>query len=231
MMPSSKKHKGSDSILYDAIKGALVTSGQLSVNSWYKINDKASSGSALGDLATGSIFKTPMYSTDAITLVAGDEVYPLTLTEVCKADVEISGEMGVIDTTDSCDFPYTSNLPDGFTNLSGSINTMMRFDEETDELVDVTKDYLNKFFTLVEDDGEGTYTVSEKDDSDIILMILLNKNALNVYDQVENWIITPAILSGVSSPIALKDSEKADFSWTKGQGPASLYVRTVPSET
>lgn len=227
----SNKHKGADSILYNAEKGTLVTSGALSINSWYKIKNRASSGSALPDLDDGSIFKTPQFTPDQITLVTGDEVWPLTLTEICKADVEISSEMGVIDTTDSCDYPYTANLPDGYTNMSGSINTMLRFDEETDELIEVTKDFLVKFFDIVEDDGEGTYTLTDKDDSDIILMILLNKDALNSGGYVENWIITPAILNSVSSPIALKDAQKADYSWTKGQGPASIYIRTVPASS
>lgn len=227
----SNKHKGADSILYNAEKGTLVTSGALTINYWYKIKARASSGSALPDMDLESVFKTPQFTPDQITLVSGDEVWPLTLTEICKADVEISGEMGVIDTTDSCDYPYMSNLPDGFTNLTGSINTMLRFDEETDELIEVTKDFLVKFFDIVEDDGEGTYTVTDKDDSDLILMILLNKDALNTGGSIENWIITPAILNSIASPIALKDAEKADYSWTKGQGPASIYIRTVPESS
>lgn len=228
-MASSVKKKGSDSILYNAEKGTLVTTGDLDSNTWYKIKAKATSGSALPGLAVGSIFQTPKFVADKITLAAGDEVWPLTLTEICKADVEISGEIGVIDTTDSCDWPYTSNLPDGFTNLSGSINTMLRFDEATLELIEVTKDFLVKFFNIVEDDGEGTYSLTEKDDSDIILMILLNKDELDLDGYVENWIITPAILSGVSNPIPLKDTQKADYSWSKGQGPAQIYIRTNPS--
>jgi hypothetical protein len=55
-----------------------------------------------------------MYMPDQITLETGDEVWPLTLTEICKADVEVSGEMGVIETTDSCDYPYNTSIPDGY---------------------------------------------------------------------------------------------------------------------
>lgn len=230
-MASSKKMRGADSILYNAEKGTLVTAGDLDINTWFKINAKADTGSALPDVDAGSVFKSPQFSPDQITLAEGDEVYPLTLTEVCKVDVEVSGEMGVIDTTDSCDYPYMTNLPDGFTNLSGTINTMLRFDEDTEEIVDVTKDFLVKFYDIVEDDGEGTYTVSSKDDDDLILMILMNKDALNEGGYVENWIITPAILNGITQNVALKDVLKGDYSWTKGQGPASIYVRTVPASS
>jgi len=228
MSTSSIKHKGSDSILYSAAKGVLKTSGVLAVSTWYKIKAKAVSPN-IPDLDIGSVFLTPDDVGDAITLATGDEVWPLTLTEICKADVEFSGEMGVIETTDSCDYPYTTNIPDGFTNLSGSINTMLRFDEETDELVAVTLDFLKKFYTIVEDDGEGTYTVTEKDDTDILLFAILNKTSDGVADKVTNWLIVPAILNSVSNNISLKDVLKADYGWTKGQGPAQVYMRTNPS--
>jgi hypothetical protein len=75
--------------------------------------------------------------------------------------------MGTIETTDSCDYPYTTNIPDGFTSLSGSINTMLRFDERDRGACAVTLDFMKKFYDIVDDDGEGTYTVTAKDDSDI----------------------------------------------------------------
>jgi len=223
----SDKKRGADSILYDASKGTLVTTGALAVNSWYKIKARAATNSALPDLKIGTIFKTPQFSADVITLAAGDEVYPMTLTEVCKVDVEISGEAAVVETTDSCDYPYISNIPDGFTNLSGSLNTMLRFDEETSELIDVTKDYLNKFYDIIEDDAEGVYTFMGKNDSDIYLMMLLNRHDNDTKDIVENWLIIPAVLTGVTQNVALKDVQKADFSWSKGQDPACVYTRTV----
>jgi hypothetical protein len=227
----SKKHKGADTILYNAETGTLVTSGTLDDDSWYRIKAKASSGSALPGLAVQSLFCTPKNSGDAITLAEGDEVWPVTLTEVCKADVEISGEKGIVETTDSCDYPYVANLPDGFTNLSGSINTLLRFDEDTEALIDVTLDFLSKFYDIVEDDGEGTYTLTSKNDDDLLLMILLNKDSIDQVGEIENWIITPAVLSGISQNIPLKDALKGDYSWSKGQGPASIYKKTVVAET
>lgn len=228
----SKKLKGADSILYNAVKGTAITSGALDVDTWFKIKAVASSGTALPTVSSassqvGAVFKSPALLADQITLAAGDEVWPLTLSEVCKVDMEISGEMGVIDTTDSCDYPYMANIPDGFTNLSGSINTMMRFDEETDELVSVTLEFLKKFYDIVADDGEGNYTLTSKDDSDLLLMTLLNKDAIDTADKVEIWLIVPAILNSIANNIALKDVDKADYGWTKGQGPASFYQRTV----
>jgi len=224
----SKKHKGSDTILYSAATGTLVSAATvLTEDSWYMIYERASSGSTLPafDPYEGMIFKTPQDVTDAITLATGDSCYPLTLTEICKADVEFSGEMGIIETTDSCDYPYTANIPDGFTNLSGSINTMLRFNDDDDELVSVNLDFLKKFYTIVQDDGAGTYTITAKDDSDLYLMILLNQDATDEEGMIENWLITPAILNSITNNIALKDVLKGDFGWTKGQGPAAIYTR------
>ena len=224
----SKKIKGADTILYSAATGTLVTTGALTADTWYKIKARGTV-SALPALDLNSIFKSPKFSAHEITLATGDQVWPLVLTEVCKADVEFSGEMGTIETTDSCDYPYTTNIPDGFTSLSGSINTMLRFDDVTEEIVPVTEAFLKKFYDIVDDDGEGVYTLTAKDDSDILLMILLNKSALDEDTMVENWLITPAILNSISNNIALKDVLKADYGWTKGQGPAMFYKRTVPT--
>lgn len=224
----SRKGKGADSILYNAVLGTAVTTGVLTEDTWYKIKAFGTASALPFSNAgqTGYIFKSPALISDAITLAAGDEVWPITMSEICKVDMEISGEMGVIDTADSCDYPYNTSIPDGYTNLSGSINTMMRFDEATGELVDVTKDFLIKFFNYIEDDGAGTYTLQAKDDSDLIFMTLLDKN-MTAAGQIETWIIIPAILNSISNNVALKDVLKADYGWTKGQGPASYYQRTI----
>jgi hypothetical protein len=229
----SKRNRGAKALLYVPELGELVTSGALDDDSWYRISARAATGSALPDLDDKSIFKTPILPGDAITLVAGDEVWPITNMdegdEVCKADIEISGEVPVIEVTDSCDYPYTANIPDGFTGLSGSINTMMRFDDETDELIDVAQEFLNRFYDIVEDDGAGTYALTAKNDDNLLMFVLLNSDTLNAVDMVENWLIIPIILNSISQNIALKDVLKADYGWTKGEGPAEFYLRTVSS--
>lgn len=230
----SVKKSGAKAILYKATEGTLVTTGTLTAGTdwlkgWYKIYSFASTSSKLPALKATSIFKTPESISDAITLATGDAVYPLTLSEVCKVDIEFSMEKGSVDATDSCDYPNTVNLPDGFSNLSGSINTMLRFDESTCELIPVTKEFLNKFFDIVEDDGEGTYSLDSANDDDIIMMILLNSEDKDTDGKIENWLITPAAITGASTNIAMKDVMKGDYKWSKGQGAASLYMRTVPT--
>jgi hypothetical protein len=224
----SKKHRGADAVLYTVAKGALKTTGALTADTWYEIVSKGVSPE-VPDLDVGSRFLSPKYTGNAITLASGDSVYPLTLTEFCKVTVDYSGDMGVIDVTDDCDYPYISNLVDGYTNLSGSINTMVRFDEVTDDIIDAAAEFMNRFFDIVDDDGEGGYTLTEKDDSDLLLFILQNKNSLNVRGKVAVFLIVPIILNSISGAFDLKDSQKADYSWTKGQGPAQIYRRLTPT--
>ena len=230
----SVKKTGAKAILYKAAQGTLVTTGTLTAGTtwltgWYKIYSFATAASALPDLKETSIFKTPQAVADAITLVSGDSVYPLTLTEICKVDIEFNAEKGSVDATDSCDYPNTVNLPDGFSDLSGSINTMLRFDEDTCELIPVAREFLNKFIDIVEDDGEGVYSLTAANDDDIIMMILLNSEEKDINGKVENWLITPAAITSFKNKIGMKEPLKGDYSWKKGQGAASLYSRTVPT--
>jgi len=226
---ASIKHVGNEAMLYDAPEGTVVTTGALIKDSWYRISAFADTGSTIPALRVGSVFKTPEEDGNAITLATGDEVFPLTLAEICRIDTEISSEKGVIDTTDSCDEGFMSSVTDGYVNMTGSINTMLRFDKTTDEIVSASEDLLNRFFDFVEDDGEGTYVQTDKNDDEVLLMILLNSTNADVDNKVENWMIVPAILSSASTNIALKDADKADYSWSKGQGPVSFYKRTVPA--
>jgi len=223
----SIRNKSAKSILYNATAGTLVTTGTLDVKTWYRIKARAATGSALPDFDDLAIFKTPALLTDQITLAVGDEVWPLTLEEVCKSDISMSGECPVIEVTDSCDYPATANIPDGFTNFSGTINTMLRFDDDTNELVSVAQEFLNRFYDIYEDDSEGTYALTAKDDSDLLMMILLNSDTLDSVGMVETYEIMPIILNSLTEDKALKDVMKADYGWTKGQGPAQLYMRTV----
>jgi len=173
-----------------------------------------------------SIFRSPETGT-AITLAEGDAVYPLALTEICRIDLEISAEMGTIDVTDSCDFPYAVTMPDGVVQLSGSINTMLRFDESTRLMEDVSKELYNKFFDVVRDEGDGTYSFEGQNTDELIFLIDLNKTTVAGDGVYKTYLICPAVLTSLTGNIAMTDVMKADYAWSKGNGPASLYSRKV----
>ena len=188
---ATKKISGAEGIVYDATEGALVSTGTLTADTWYKVYT-AGTSTALPSSVEGFIFQAPSTGV-TITLASGDSVLPLTLEEVCKVDTEISGEMGTIDVTDSCDSGYTTMIVDGYTTLSGSINTMMRFDELTGELSDASQKFVNKFFDVMEDDAEGVYTFTPKNDSDLLFFWRLNKDELGGNAKVLNYLIVPII--------------------------------------
>jgi len=219
---------GAKTIVKKAVRGtAVVGTGSvtLTANTWYEITTRKSTGSALPALPVTGIFKSPDTSETAITPAVGDSVYPLTLETICKTDAEVTAEEGTIDVTDDCESGYNASILDGYVTVSGSLNGFMKFDDATGELVTGAKEVLGRFFDSVDDDGEGNYTVASKDNSTLLLMICMNKDA-KVGD-VQNWLIVPALLSSLGTGAGLKDSQKRDISWTKAQGHASLYQRTV----
>jgi len=224
------KKKGSDGIIYNVVKGTLISAGVLAVDSWFKIKSVGTVSALPVIGGETAIFKSPKTVANQITLGTGDSVYPLTLTEVCKVDIGMSSEMGTIDTTDSCDEGYMSSIPDGIRNISGTIGTMLRFDEETEELVPVTEEFLNKFFDVIADDGEGAYVFTQKNEEDVLLMILVDRNVTEV-GKIQTWFIVPAIISAASMDMPLKDVLKNELTWTKGQGLASIYKLTVAPES
>jgi hypothetical protein len=207
--------------------GTLVESPTaLADNSWYEVVTAAASGSALPFVTSGAVFETPDVSAASpITLVAGDSVIPLTMDKVCKTDGEVTFEEGTIDVTDDCGEGYNSMILDGFTTLSGTINGFTKIDDTTGELVTGVKEIFGRFIDLVTDDGEGSYTITPKSNERVMLQILLNNDA--VVGETLNYIITPALIQNLSTGAGLKDAQKRDITWTKAEGPASLYQRTA----
>jgi hypothetical protein len=219
---------GAKTIAMKATRGTLVVGNgtiALAPNAWYEIESVKTTGSTLPIGKVTAIFKTPDTSSTAITPAIGDKVYPLTLETICKTDAEVTAEEGTIDVTDDCEHGYNASILDGYATISGSLNGFMKFDDATGELVTGAREVLGRFFDVVTDDGEGVYTVESKDNGTLLLMICMNRDAK--VGQVQNWLIVPAILSSLGTGAGLKDVQKRDLSWTKAQGYASVYQRTV----
>ena len=219
---------GAKTTAMKATRGTLVVGNgttALAANAWYEIQAVKATGSTLPIGKVTAIFKTPNVAETAITPAIGDAVYPLTLEVICKTDAEVTAEEGTIDVTDDCENGYNASILDGYATISGSLNGFMKFDDATGELVTGARDVLGRFFDVVTDDGEGAYTVTSKDNGTLLLMICMNKDAK--IGDVQNWLIVPVILSSLGTGAGLKDAQKRDLSWTKAQGYASLYQRTV----
>lgn len=216
---------GLKTIAFKSTRGVKVDTGALDPNTWYEIAAVATTGSTIPIGEISGVFKSPDTSAVAITLAVGDEVYPLTLEQICKTDTEITAEEGTIDVTDDCSGGYNDMILDGFATISGSLNGFLKFNDETGELESGVAEILGRFFNTISDDGEGAYVVTAKENESFLLFIGLNKNA-GIGD-TQNWIIVPVLLSSLGTGAALKDAQKRDISWTKAQGYLSLYKRTV----
>lgn len=224
-----KTQSGLNAALVNATKGTLIVgnaSTPLADDSWFMIDAIATTGSQLPIGKIGAIFKSPD-SGNAITPAVGDNVFPLTLTTQCKVSVEMNGEKGVIDVSDDCNSGYISNIVDGFTNLSGTYSQFLKFDYDADkfDLAEQQKAVLNRFYDTVDDDGAGVYTLTEKNDDPYYLFIFLNRKA--AIGEKVNILIVPTILSGVAQTAENKAGMNLDVTWTKAEGWAGLYERTL----
>ena len=232
---ADKSKSGKLGIVFRAVVGALVEGdgiAALADDSWFRISAVAAAGSQLPFTADplNRYFKTPD-SGNAITPIVGDDVYPITLTKVCKTDVSLSQEKGEIDVTDDCESGYNASITDGFTTISGTLGRFMKFDEETGELSEADDLYMSKFYDKQTDDGAGVYVLVPKDDDDIIIAYLRNSDQIALND-IQEWIIFPAILTGLAGEGPLKGVQNGDLTFTKAQGPATRYQRTTnASET
>ena len=209
-----------------SVRGTVVTSGDTTENTWYEIKALGSS-TALPIEKVGAVFRSPDGLTQ-ITLAAGDEIYPLTLTKICKTDAEVNFEEGVIDVTDDCEEGFTAEILDGYKKISGTLNGFAKFDDDTGELETQSEEIFKKFINLVTDDAAGNYVETEASNEALILFILLNKNA--AVGDIQNWVIVPVIFTNFGSGAALKDAQKRDLTWTKAQGYTSLYQRTAVAD-
>lgn len=228
---ANKSISGKQATLYNSVKGTLIEGDGLTALadvSWFMISAVASTGSALPIGEIGAIFKTPD-SGNAITPATGDDVFPLTLTQICKTDLSVSETKGTIDVTDDCEGSYNAMIVDGFTDISGSVNGFMKFVDPTGGLATTQKEILSRFFDIVDDDGAGNYTVTSQNDDDFILQILMDATK-TATGEIQSWMNIPAILAGTVTDKPLKGVQNLDLTWNKAQGHAAVYQRTLNSE-
>lgn len=218
---------GYDALVQRSVRGAVInTAVALADNMWHEVLSRGAASALPAGFIEAAPFKTPdVGAAAAITLAAGDAVYPLTFERVCKTDVTIDAEEGIIDVTDDCESGYNAVVLDGYVDLKGSLGGSAKMDDTTGVWKDDTLFALKKFFDYATDDGEGNYVFTPKVNEKLMLFICLNKDA--AVGETQNWLITPALISSLSLGAGLKAAQKRDLSWSKAQGPAIIYARTV----
>lgn len=225
---ADKTQSGLNAALVSAEKGTIINGdgiAALADNSWFMLDKIAASGSQLPIGKLTAMFKSPD-SGNAITPIVDDNVFPLTLAIQCKVTAEVNTEKGVIDVSDDCGDGYISNIVDGFSNISGSYSQFLKFDD-ADKFAQNSeqKKVLNRFYDTVVDDGAGNYTLTDKNDDPYYLFIFLNRKA--AIGEKVNVLIIPVILSATASSLDNKAGINLDVTWTKAEGWAGLYERTL----
>lgn len=220
-----KSKSGKVAKLFNRVLGVLAVGDGIEVldtDSWFFISSKAATASVL-PFKAGYMFKT---GGATLTPIVGDDVYPVTFDQICKVDTSISGAKGTIDTTDDCSEGYNQMITDGFTDLSGSASGFFKLDDIDGSMAATQKEYLGKFFSMQDDDGAGVYNLTEIDDTNIFLAILMNSDQTDV-GMKQQWLFVPAILNSTTMDKPLKAAQPFDFGWAKGEGAASIYTRVT----
>lgn len=222
--------KGSAAALFSGAKGTLIEGDgttALSDNAWFMVASKANTGSAL-PFEEGYLFKTPD-STNAITPISGDSVYPIDMTLMCRADTTHSSESGSYEDTDDCSGGVTTTKLDGFINHSGSINAYVKFNDDGTLGSDVQSSLLSQYYDIQSDDGAGTYGLVAKSDEPILLAILLDRNNTTAAN-TQIWKLLWVSITSLTTDIPLSGAQTLNSNWSVAKGPVTIYKRTTNSE-
>ena len=170
----------------------------------------------------GSFFQAPVTGSQ-ITLVTGDRLFAITPERFCKTTASLEMSTGEVDISTDC--APGAKMSDGIVTFSGSIATLFDYNEATGEFENVTDMIVNRFLDIVEDNGNGQYTLHPKSDSTIYMLTLLNSGGS--IGKIENWLFSPITITSMSMSLGNADPQNQDLSFSKGDGQAILYK--VPS--
>lgn len=218
--------KGLAAALFSGAKGTLIVGDgavALADNSWFMIDAKATTSELPFDV--GYLFKTPD-TANAITPAVGDNVYPIDMTLMCRADATYSSENGTFEDTDDCSNGVVTMKKDGFTTHSGSINAFIKFNTDGTLGSSVQSGILGQFFDIQSDDGAGTYSLTSKTDDPILLAILSDKDDTTVAN-TQVWKLMWVNITSLTSDTPLKGAQVLNSSWQVSEGPVSIYKRVT----
>ena len=195
---------------------AIIEEGSTTAGQKYFVIGKGTGSNVPVD--AGAFFIAPHTGTQ-IELVEGDKLFKIDEDRICKTSASFEFSMGTVDVGDDCDPGAT--ISDGILQISGSLAGLLKYDDVTQEFCDVTQTIINRFLDIVEDDGAGTYTITERDDSQIYMLTLLNSGAKD--GAYENWLFVPINISSMSVSLGNSDAQNRDLSFTKGEGAPIIY--------
>jgi hypothetical protein len=197
--------------------GTITTSGGLK----YFVIEKGASSTI--PVASGSFFIAPIVGKTQITLVTGDRLLKIDPERFCKTTASFEFAMGSVDVGDDCDPGAT--ISDGILTITGSLAGLFRYDDVTQDFDNVTDIIVNRFLDIVDDDGEGVYTIHPRSDVQIYLLTLLNSGGASGI--TENWLFVPINITSMSMSLGNADPQSKELSFSKGEGAPIIYKRPI----
>ena len=207
-------------VFIDSFNNSSVVEGDGTItttaNQKYFVIEKAENSNI--PVTAGTFFVAPA-SNDQIVLETGDRIFAINEERFCKTSASFEFSMGSVDVGDDCDPGAT--ISDGILTFSGSLAGLFRYDDQTQDFDEVTDIIVNRFLDIVEDDGNGTYTLYPRTDSQIYVLTLLNSGGK--VGQTENWLFAPINITSMSMSLGNSDAQNKDLSFSKGEGKPIVY--------
>jgi hypothetical protein len=172
---------------------------------------------------SGTFFIAPAVGKTQITLVTGDRLLKIEPDRFCKTTASFEFAMGSVDVGDDCDPGAT--ISDGILTITGSLAGLFKYDDVTQDFDNVTDIIVNRFLDIVEDTGQGVYTLSPRSDAQIYLLTLLNSGGSS--GTIENWLFVPINITSMSMSLGNADPQSKELSFSKGEGKPCLYKRPI----
>jgi hypothetical protein len=167
----------------------------------------------------GAFFISPKTGETQIDLVTGDRLLKIDPERFCKTNASFEFSMGSVDVGDDCDPGAT--ISDGIVTISGTLSGLFRYDDATGDFDNVTDIIVNRFLDIVDDNGEGVYTIHPRSDAQIYLLTLLNSGG--GANTTENWLFVPITITSMSMSLGSSDPQNKELSFTKGEGSPLVY--------
>ena len=189
---------GQSGKLYSVERGTLVDTGSLTTGAWYQIVSRGGA-SALPDAPVLAMFRP----SSAITLAAGDSVYPLTVTRCAFArDTKRAGSKEKFDMTTQVDQSSTY-VVDEIVELTGTIDGV--FDTTDPQVTEI----LSQYSPTVEYAVDDSATVHDVN-SDIVRFML----SRDEHGDPEVWQYMPMVIDSLNDDKPMKDAQMISFNYT-----------------
>ena len=197
--------------LYSVARGTKLTTGALTISTWYQVATKGDT-SALGDAPALSCLRAK----SAIRLVAGDSVYPLTLTRCgFVRDVGRQASREKFDVTTQTD-ATASYIVDEISEASGTIDGVF---DTTDSQV---RAILAQFQPVVDYNSGGTPTVTSVNSN--VMRFMLSRDEEG---DPEIWQYMPMVIDSLNDDKPMKDAQLISFNYTLdgAEYPHAIVIR------